>query len=403
MPHIFFFGYASENLDTHLKGFFEDLCEEVAPLTKWAATDLRIGFRDKEGLPLMSEWEPRIVEALQSSCVLVCITSPAYFAKKFCGQEYWLFDQRRRQDLQSGVIVPPVVLPVLWVPYQEDLPNFIDKIQWGEGDMPDLYQTKGLRYLKKFDRNQYDACVSAFAEAIVQAWKKYVHLPRLAMVPPFEQIPNAFAGGAWEEAAGVGGWLSGPGVANFVFVAARAQEIKAPAGRHGDKPANWRPFLPPVPRTISEIARAATSKHSLLYREILADHNLPAELEGARDRKNLTLVVADAQSLSVPGFESVKAFDGDTWEGASLLVPWNDLPAQWDGNALPQVTASFPIRSQLKPPAFRAPIQCAEDLDALLDITIADLRSAVTKAGTEKKAKTDDAPPQIVGPGQAGA
>jgi hypothetical protein len=96
MSHVFFFSYARENLDKELKAFFEDLCTEVAPYTSWASEDPRISFRDGRDLPLMEQWEPAIMEAIQTSAVLVCVTSLAYFQKHFCGQEYWVFDQRRR-------------------------------------------------------------------------------------------------------------------------------------------------------------------------------------------------------------------------------------------------------------------------------------------------------------------
>ena len=102
MAHVFFFNYAHENRDKQLEAFFEDLCAEVAPYTPWAADDLRISFRDGQNLALMQEWRPALLKALQTSAVLVAITSPAYFQKRFCGQEYYIFDQRRRQKLNVG-------------------------------------------------------------------------------------------------------------------------------------------------------------------------------------------------------------------------------------------------------------------------------------------------------------
>jgi hypothetical protein len=49
---------------------------------------------------------------------------------------------------------------------------------------------------------------------------------------------------------------------------------------------------------------------------------------------------------------------------------------------------------------FLAPISKAEDFDQQLDITLVGLRSALTQVETEKKAKMDDAPAQIVGSGE---
>src|SRR5262245_3557446 len=404
MPHVFFFGYARENFDKELKIFFEELCREVAQHMPWGeGNDPRTSFRDENNLPLMDEWEPRLLGALQESAVLVCLTSPAYFHSRFCGQGYWIFDRRRRLNLPDKAPLPGVILPVIWVPLDKGLPGFMDKIQYREGEMPAQYMTRGLRYLLKFERDQFDRCAYLFDEGIRDAWRMYPALPPLPGVPSFDQVPNAFAGGVSEDAQGPHGWLPGPGVVNFIFAAARGTELALPAGRYGPNSAEWRPFLPPVAQTISHLAKAAAQKHALRYREIVVNDQLGAELDGARDRKNLILVIVDAGSLRFPEYRLVSVFDAHTWEGAALFLPWDDVPGAWDGAALPAVAASFPIRSQLKPPAFHAPIRSAEELESVLDITLTDLRAALTKVETEKKPKTDDAPAQIAGPGQTAA
>jgi hypothetical protein len=214
-------------------------------------------------------------------------------------------------------------------------------------------------------------------------------------------IPNSFAGGQFEEAYTDSGWVTGPGVANFVFTAARNNQLPMPPGRYGATAAEWRPFLPDVARTISEIARAAAKKHSLRYREIVVNSQLVAELQDAKNRKNLTLVLADPQTLQINEYQVVSVFDGHTWEGAALLVPWNDVPDSWSQVALPVLVASFPIKTQLNPPAYLAPIVTADEFDRVLDVTLADLRTLFTRVESEKKARTDIAPAQLEGPGEA--
>src|SRR5687768_10172408 len=94
--HVFFFSYAHENKDPQLEAFFEDLCGEVAPYTEWGdAQSPNVSFRDGKNLPLMEEWRPALLRAIQTSAVLVCVTSPAFFKKRFCGQEHYIFDLRR--------------------------------------------------------------------------------------------------------------------------------------------------------------------------------------------------------------------------------------------------------------------------------------------------------------------
>src|SRR5262249_59712460 len=106
-------------------------------------------------------------DALQSSSVLVSVTSPAYFQKMFCGQEYFIFDQRRRQGMTGDP--PEVILPVIWFPIRQQLP-FIREIQLDEGGMSPLYRQRGLRWLKIAEPSEYEKCVLAFAEAIQNAW-----------------------------------------------------------------------------------------------------------------------------------------------------------------------------------------------------------------------------------------
>ncbi len=129
MSHIVFFSYARENADPYLEDFFKDLCGEIAPATPWASEDERISFRDKSNLRLMENWSTHIEDSLQSSAVLVCITSVAYFNKEFCGKEYYVFDQRRRQRLPEGKDPPPVILPVIWYPVDGGLPDFMNQPQ----------------------------------------------------------------------------------------------------------------------------------------------------------------------------------------------------------------------------------------------------------------------------------
>lgn len=402
MSHVFFFNYAHANKDKLLEAFFEDLCAEVAPHTDWGlATDPKTSFRDGQNLPLMEEWRPALLKALQTSAVLVAVTSPAYFQQRFCGQEYYIFDQRRRQQVLPGGQPPAVILPIIWVPLQNGLPDSIDKVQWQKGSMPALYETKGLRYLKKLQPAEYELCVTAFAEAIKDAWQRHKNIPELPNVAPFEDIPNAFAGGSWEEAAGPQGWLPGPGVANFVYAAGLSSEIPLPAGRYGAKSCDWRPYLPPVPSTIGELAKGVTDKQSLRYREIPIDGNLEAELQAARERKNLTVVVADPNTLPMQQYQPVTVFDKAPWEGTAVLMPWDGIIRPWDAQLEATVSSSFPIRSQSKAPPFQAPILTAVDLAKTLDITLTDLRAAVTQAGAKDKEKTDEPPAQVTGPSGA--
>jgi FxsC-like protein len=330
---------------------------------------------------------------------LVCVTSPRYFASRFCGQEYYLFDERRRAAAENRS-PPAVILPIIWVPAPDGLPSIMNQVQWQPGGMPELYQTKGLRYLKILAPADYKRCVVAFGEAIRDAWRTHPAIPPLQGVAPFENIPNTFAG-PQDAALGPQGYLPGPGVACFVYAAGRRSEIPQPPGRYGATAAEWRPYLPPERATVAEIARSIASRQSLSYREIPVDDNLPTELSGARERKNLTLVVADPCTLPMQPYRPVTVFDGDPWEGTAVLMPWDGAIGPWDERLQSIVRNTFPVRSQAKAPPFQAPIPTVADFERTLDLTLTDLRAAITRTESEKKQKTDGPPPQVVGPSGA--
>ena len=396
MPHVFFFSYAHANIDKELESFFEDLCEEVKVYTPgYTAKDPRLHFRDRTGIPMMEEWRPQIMDALQASSVLVCLTSPGYFASRFCGQEFYVFDQRRRAAYPNAP--PPVILPIVWARTRGAPLGILDLVQWQEGGMDPDYEAKGLRNLKKVKPAEYARCVTIFADAIANAWQTWPSIPPLGNVQPFANIPNSFSRGNWQEAATPQGWISGPGVANFVFAAGLDREFPQPRGRYGATAADWRPYLPPEAATISELILKVTHRQNLLFREIPIDQYLAEELQAALARKNLTLIVADPQSLQMPQYHSVTVFDQNTSEGTAVLMPWDDQFGLWHAQ-VNNVQGAFQVRSQAKSPPFHAPIRTSIEFDQTLDTTLNQLRGAVTTAEAQGKPRTDNGPADLSGP-----
>jgi hypothetical protein len=251
----------------------------------------------------------------------------------------------------------------------------------------DVYREKGLRYLKRFDGNSYNMCVTAFASAITHAWRKYPDIPSLPNVSIFDEIPNAFEGGDWKDAAGPTGWSRGPRVVNFVFAAGLRHEILEHPGKYGATPAEWKPYFPTVPTTIGEYARQATAKHSLDYREIPVNDRLEGALSGAKGRKNLTVALVDPQTVPIPRYECVKILDDLWWEGTALLLPCDGAAAEWNVGTEQEVKRRFPVISQLKAPNYQAPIRTAEELHTSLDVALSELRAAVTRTETQNKKK----------------
>lgn len=405
MSHIVFFSYARENLDRYLEDFFSDLCREIAPLTAYAADSNEISFRDKKNLRLMENWKTHIEGALQSSSVLVCVTSVAYFSSEFCGKEYYVFDQRRRQGMPRADTPPPLILPVVWAPVKNGLPDFMNDPQQVPKDVTDSYRTDGLRHFKRFKPQVYRRCVTAFAQAIYNASEAYPKLKPLANVMPFPEIPNAFQDGDWQEAADPSGWIPGPEVANFVFATGSREDIPVPQGRYGLKASEWRPYLPPEPATILDYARNATRGRSFKFREIVIgdEKSLNKEVEAARERKNLTVVVADPAAAPLASFKSLAVIEKHWWDGTALLLPCDDKSANWhDPNYQIALRSTFPVLSQAQHVNFNA-IRTAAELQSTLDQTLLGLRNAVTQSATAKREKTGPPPPAVNGTGAGDA
>jgi hypothetical protein len=392
MAHIVFFSYARGDLDPYLDEFFKDLCAEIAPNTEFEAEDVQLSYRDTNNNRVMENWKTQVEESLQSSAVLVCVTSIKYFLSEFCGKEYYVFDQRRRQGLQPQQDPPAVILPVIWAPVSKGLPDYMKVLHLVPKGVPDSYLEQGLRRLKRERSSAYEVCVNAFADAIVNARSRKI--PRLPGSRDFGEVPNRFAEGDWQEAAGPGGWLPGPEVANFVFGAASEDEAPQPVGRHGGRRAEWRPYFPPEMTRIIDHARNVT-RDRFKFREIPIDATLDQELAAARARKNLTVVVADPKTLASPWFAPVQALQKTWWEGTALVFPCDPDVQRKAGTRIPVgLDSALPVLAQANTTGLVA-IESPQDIEPTLDMTLMTLRAAVTKVETDKKEKTD-APPTDV-------
>ena len=247
MRHILFLSYASENAkDTQFLGFCKELSQVIAPRTPWSYDDDRISFRDRKNLRLGEKWEPELRDALESSSVLVCLTSEAYYRKAFCGKEFYIFERRLKKYEEDKINSPPIILPVIWSPHK--IPPMMNTYVWKHDDMPEEYEELGLRDLRWLNRNLYKRALAAIARKAVEIWRareKTLEHPSDAATE-FEQIPNAFGGTEWADAANDQGWIHGPTVANVVYGAGTKLAVASP--KYGDYAREWRPFLPPIRR-----------------------------------------------------------------------------------------------------------------------------------------------------------
>ena len=223
----------------------------------------------------------------------------------------------------------------------------MNEVQQTPKDISDDYRRDGLRSLMRFNRPAYERCVDSFAKAIVDAAERYKKVKPLTAPMDFREIPNRFADGDWQEAANSRGWLAGPEVANFVIATGSSEDIPKPPGRYGGKASEWRPYLPPEPKTILDYARKATQGQSFKFREIVieTEKSLGEEVADAKARKNLTVLLADPAAAPLATFQAAKVFEQHWWEGCAMILPCDDHAAKWSDQQA-ALQATFPVLTQ---------------------------------------------------------
>ena len=81
---------------------------------------------------------------------------------------------------------------------------------WKHDDVPEEYEERGLRELRWLNRSLYKKALAAIAREVVDVWQRREKAMerQSGAALEFEQIPNAFGGAEWADAAnGRGGYL----------------------------------------------------------------------------------------------------------------------------------------------------------------------------------------------------
>jgi FxsC-like protein len=285
MRHWLFLSYARKNLEAGGRRgrlflrFVNDLETALGQHGAWEADAIeRPMFFDRRSLQLMTDWRTELLRALQTSRVFACLVSPAYTISEFCAKEFWVFDERRRAI--SGPRPPAaVVLPIVWIP-AGPLPAALANAQFDHAELPAAYRESGLLSLMMGNRwVAYEQCVDVFAREILRAGHEHPFIPEKEDVPDFEDVPLAFEPGTAR--------------ARFAYLAAARSAFEgAPwQDRYSDRGADWRPFDPPVARTVKEISSTIAAEQNMAYSELAADATFADNLRRARPRDRVVLVV----------------------------------------------------------------------------------------------------------------
>jgi len=394
MPYEFFLSYTRANNDPYLKPFFEAVSEVIRERRGAPQTE-QLGFFDQRELELGEDWDRSIVDALQTSNVLLVVSSPAYFRSEFCGKEWALFQQRCAASVGPGVSLPPLIKPIIWVPFKHgDVPPAFGVGQFTFGDPGAIQNTRGFKYLLKQlqeYKTQYNDLVETLAQEIMDASDAHP-LPPLAAIPRLKDVPSAFAASVTGSGTRTAPTApSGPKHVRFVYVAA---DPNAFGGARGRDPyvdvggADWKPFFPENRTRVHTFLQNFVSNDELGFSsdELPFGPNLVAEIDDAWRRRQIVVVIVDGWSVHWdPRYRDVlKRLDERLDYHWCVLVPWNERDA--DSVAHRQqiqaaISLTFDRHANLAPNPmfFRTGIGSADELKAALREVLTRLKEEIKK------------------------
>lgn len=186
-----FASYAQADREKHLEKFVTSLRDELGGLLG-EVDRTGVVFFDRDGLKAGDPFTPAIVEALRHARVLVCLMSPTYFGREWCGRELEMF-LRRFDEL-----APPggrFIFPIWWqMPATpRPLPDRIGKFHYRDAEFPPNYETLGVKGLARRQFwGQFDRLVGRLAQLIAETIEGAQQLPPGEEVADITQIANAF-------------------------------------------------------------------------------------------------------------------------------------------------------------------------------------------------------------------
>jgi FxsC-like protein len=366
----FFFSYSRKNNDVYLKRFLKDLSKELSALRP-ANNGQEAHFFDQHHLRRGMEWKQELLDALQNARVLVCVYSPDYFLSEYCGKEWQVFQARREQAIkvaqaagQIGVKLPPIIKPVIWVPFDGHAPSAIGPIQYKDGDPHAEVNTDGLMHIiRQFSKykNKYWDYIRALAEEIKETVEKHDVKP-LAGVLNIDAIPNAFcdappvppaAHGLQSAPAG-----AGPETVRFVYVAGKPDELSPKrqevVSYHHNGGKEWKPFWSPPPAHSKPIF-ALAQEAAIGEPPYFDNHDLPItstlqqDVKTAEKQGQLVVLLVDSWTACLDPYKQwLRHFDEANYFNCSVIIPWNDSDtetAQKASHLEKELKQAFPFRA----------------------------------------------------------
>src|SRR4051794_20719627 len=291
MSHLFFVSYARANAkreaDSELvRKFVEELASYVDQVLGGSPDE--ICFFDRTDIEAGSTWTSELSDALRTARVAVCLYSPSYFNSRWCGKELQVFFDRARAVPTAnlpGSPLPTAIIPVIWVPAMQSLPQAVKHVQTHDAAFPANYSQIGLRQIMALDqKTDFATIVSALAQRVCSA----IQADRLPALPALNMDTVASVWDATTSGDPNSHKKGSIGKTCFVYVARDGWD--------------WKPYENEL--SVGAMAQEITGKLGLRYEEVPCDDALPTRLGDTRDHDVPTILFADPGSFSVRQIET---------------------------------------------------------------------------------------------------
>jgi FxsC-like protein len=205
----------------------------------------------------------------------------------------------------------------------------------------------------------------------------------------------------------------GPRYAEFVYVAARKEEVPSiqpippKTDYYGDEgELDWKPYWPHVETEVGLFAQFIATREGFRYSKISLDTDLVTQIRNAQTNKRIVVLVVDTWTLCLEKYwQIMKLYDDCSFWNSVVLIVWNDKDEE--------VTKNRPILQQAMHNAFRTKliikdnryfidnVGSASELESHLSVALQTVKMQILNA--EKRFKQVDGPsmnkPEISGPG----
>jgi FxsC-like protein len=401
----------------YVNQFFDELAREVRRIAALPhrVKENEIGFFDKRGIESGDKFDDRLAKALQSSRVLVCLYSRAYFRSDYCGKEFSFFQARIEQYMAASATKnerPRVILPVLWDREERVakwLPSSIHEIQYKHADYGDIYAKEGLLNLMRQQRYKADYAefIDQFAGklvAVTEEWK----LPQLDPSPKMKTVTSAWSvKTAAPNSEACEPTHHGTDVAHFVFVAGRKSDlvkIKQKVDCYGSEGGrDWLPFYPHEPKTVGWISQTLALAADVEYVPLPISESLLQNLRHAEATNTIVIVVVDPWSIHLETYrKKLDAYDQENFNvNSAILVLWNQADSETKDNDEKLrclVEQSF-FRTSISNTNFRNSIGSIEEFRLAITSAIFDVRNRINRKAKLFRTVGATPLPRISGPG----